>query len=193
MLKNISADNFKSSKYSQHSRMPPKRNGVPQGSAFYPWSFLALDKISLKKPNRHLFKNQPHFLYVWSRVKKQKEKKNPTLIYICLTLWLILNDFFIVRACDSADNSAHTTVYHSGCIHTTESKPGGPLCAQNKQMHLRCSSRFRIPSLQAETLIHNSFIHWSRKGSSHKPIQMHFQGYSYTWSMAPGVYYCSGR
>lgn len=83
---------------------------------------------------------------------------------MCLTFFLILNDFFIVHACDLADGSAHTPGYHSdltylGCIHTAESKPRGPVCAQKKQMHLRCASRFRILlSLRAKPFIH-SFIH----------------------------------
>lgn len=75
---------------------------------------------------------------------------------------------------DLADGSAHAPGYHSfltylGCIHTTESKARGPLCAQNKQTHLRCPSRFRILIvLHAKSFIH-SFIYWSGKGSSHKP------------------------
>lgn len=85
---------------------------------------------------------------------------------MCLTFLLILNYFFIVHVHDLADGSTHTPGYHSsvtylGCIRTTEPKARGPLCAQNKQMHLRCPSRFRIP-LSASKIKHlfiNSFIH----------------------------------
>lgn len=83
---------------------------------------------------------------------------------MCLTFLPILNDFFIVHVHDLADGSTHTPGYHSsvmylGCIRTTESKAREPLCAQNKQMNLRCPSRFRILlSLQAKSNIH-SFIH----------------------------------
>lgn len=115
------------------------------------------------KTNSDTYLKSNHTSLMYGVELKQKQTKQQNT---CSKLWVILNVFLIVSMIQLIIQ--HTLLVTIQLIHiqaafTQEIPIIEDLCAQYKEVHLKCSPRFKtLLSLQAETLIHNSFTEVGR-------------------------------